>query len=146
MVKQCPLAIDYRVLPLEGLWWVDNMSLFSTEDKDSWQWTAMIMQPSFINLDIVSEALATVKKKKKLPILAEMRFDTFCEGYCAQIMHIGPFAEEGPTIKRMHNFIDTQGKLAGKHHEIYLSDIRRANPAKWKTVIRQPLTTASANQ
>jgi hypothetical protein len=63
----------------------------------------------------------------------------FTEGRCAQILHVGPFSSEGPTIQRVHDFIGERSALTGKHHEVYLSDIRRADPARWKTIIRQPM-------
>ena len=100
----------------------------------------MIMQPDFIARDTVDKAVEEVRGKKKLPVLGEVRFAPLIEGMCAQIMHIGPFSSEGPTIERLHKFIADAGcKPAGKHHEIYLSDIRKADPEKWKTVIRQPM-------
>ena len=139
MVKKGALAIDYGVMPLEGLWWADDMSSFSVSDKSKWKWTMMIMQPSFVTKEIIANAIAEVKKKKNLPALTKMYFEEFTEGLCAQILHIGPFSEEGPTIERVHQYIDTRGKRTGKHHEIYLSDIRKADPAKWKTIIRQPM-------
>jgi hypothetical protein len=134
------LAIDYGVLPLEGLWWADDMAAFSIRDKSAWKWTMMIMQPEFVNAAMARETITEVKKKKELPALALLRFEKFAEGKSAQILHVGPFAAEGPTIAKVHAFIASiGGKLSGKHHEIYLSDIRKADPAKWKTVIRQPL-------
>jgi hypothetical protein len=132
---------DYTVMPLEGLWWADNMAYFTPEQahRDKWQWILMIMQPDFFtpaDFTIVKEA---AKKKKDNPLLEEVRFEGFHEGKSAQIMHIGPFAAEGPNIQRIHDKIKaTGGKLSGKHHEIYLSDFRRVDPAKMKTVIRQP--------
>jgi hypothetical protein len=142
MVKKGPLAIDYAVMPLEGLWWAEDMTQFSTEDKTNWQWTAMIMQPEFVAPAMVNDAIADVQKKKNPAALAKMRFEVFAEGKCAQILHIGPFSAEGPTIEKVHQFIEARGKLRGKHHEIYLSDIRKAAPAKWKTIIRQPMQQA----
>jgi len=139
MVKKGPLAIDYGVMPLEGLWWADDMLKFSTQDKSAWKWTMMIMQPSFITREIIDSAIADVKRKKNPAALSKMRLESLAEGRCAQILHIGPFSEEGPTIEKVHRFIDSRGKRTGKHHEIYLSDIRKADPAKWKTVIRQPM-------
>jgi hypothetical protein len=133
------LAIDYGVPPLEGLWWADDMAAFSAGDKSGWKWTMMIMQPEFVSTALVCDTIAEVKKKKKLPALDLLRFEPFAEGKSAQILHIGPFSAEGPTVARVHAFIDTVGKRSGKHHEIYLSDIRKADPAKWKTIIRQPL-------
>jgi hypothetical protein len=133
------LAIDFGVLPLEGLWWADDMAKFSVEDKSAWKWTMMIMQPEFVNAAMVRETIVEVKKKKDLPALALLRCAPFNEGKCAQILHVGPFSAEGPTVARVHAFIASVGKLSGKHHEIYLSDIRKADPSKWKTIIRQPL-------
>ena len=138
-VKRGPMAIDYGVMPLEGLWWADQMEFFEHSAKDKWFWTAMIMQPEFITETLVAEAAETVRKKKDLPGLDRIRFEPYKEGRAAQILHIGPFSEEGPTIKKVHDYIHSSGgKLSGKHHEIYLSDIRRAAPEKWKTIIRQP--------
>ncbi len=133
------LAIDYGVLPLEGLWWADDMAAFTVGDKSNWKWTMMIMQPEFVSAALVRDTIAEVKKKKDLPALTNLRFESFAEGRCAQILHIGPFTAEGPTIMKVHSFIVSMGKLSGKHHEIYLSDIRKADPVKWKTIIRQPL-------
>jgi hypothetical protein len=140
MTKKGTLAIDYRVMSLEGLWWTDDMSSFSVEDKSNWKWTMMIMQPEFITHEVVDKAVEDVRRKKKLAVLGEVRFASLLEGTCAQIMHIGPFSAEGPTIERLHKFIADSGrKPVGKHHEIYLSDIRKTDPEKWKTVIRQPM-------
>lgn len=138
MVKTT-MAVDYGVMPLEGLWWADDMSKFSTEDRSRWKWTMMIMQPEFVTKDMIRDGISDVRKKKNTPAISKARLQTLSEGQCAQVLHVGPFSEEGPTIARLHHFIDSRGKRAGKHHEIYLSDIRRAAPAKWKTVIRQPM-------
>jgi len=138
MVKRS-LAIDYMVMPLEGLWWADDMATFSPEDKSNWKWTMMIMQPSFVSENMIETAIADAKKKKNPPAISSVRFEALTEGKCAQILHIGPFSEEGPTIEKVHQFIAARSRLTGKHHEIYLSDIRRADPARWKTVIRQPM-------
>lgn len=138
-VKKGTLAIDYGVMPLEGLWWSDDMSSFTVADKSRWKWTTMIMQPSFVTQDLIEQAMKEVKEKKNPAALPKLRWESFSEGRCAQIMHIGPFSEEGPTVQKVHSFIDSIGKRVGKHHGIYLSDIRKAAPAKWKTVIRQPL-------
>lgn len=140
MVKKGASSMDYGVMPLEGLWWVDDMSAFTVAEKARWKWTAMIMQPDVITKELVSVAIAEVRKKKNLAALPHVRFERWPEGVCAQIMHIGPFTEEGPTVGKLHQFIDACGcKRIGKHHEIYLSDIRKADPKTWKTVIRQPM-------
>ena len=138
-VKKGNMAIDYGVMPLEGTWWAEDMSKFSVEDKSSWKWTVMIMQPDFISEEMIDVVIAQVREKKNPVALSKMRFETFNEGKCAQILHIGPFSEEGPTVEKVHQFIDANGERRGKHHEIYLSDIRRADPSKWKTIIRQPM-------
>lgn len=139
-LKKSAKGIDYAVMPLEGLWWSHDMSSFITNDRTKWQWTMMILQPEFVPISVIEAAIADVKRKKGLPAVDQLRLEEFTEGPCAQTLHIGPFSEEGPTIQRVHDFIEQRGSLAGKHHEIYLSDIRRADPAKWKTVIRQPMT------
>lgn len=139
MVKRGPLAVDYRVMPLEGLWWTDDMATFSTEEKGRWKWTMMILQPELVTAAMVRTACAEVRRKKNPEALERLRFERFAEGRCAQILHVGPFSEEGPSVAKVHHFIESRGgKLTGKHHEIYLSDIRKAAPARWKTIVRQP--------
>ncbi|MCC3860681.1 GyrI-like domain-containing protein [Pseudemcibacter aquimaris] len=140
MVKKGGIGIDYGVLPLEGLWWADDMETFSVEDKAGWKWTLMIMQPDFITEDMVEQVTRQVKAKKNPVSLPLVRFESLEEGKAAQIMHIGPFSEEGPTVENLHVFIEESGyQRRGKHHEIYLSDVRRAAPERWKTIIRQPV-------
>lgn len=135
-----PLGINYGVMPLEGLWWADDMSSFTTGDRSDWQWTMMIMQPDFVDGDLIETTRLGVVEKKGLPGLQRVRLESFTEGPSAQIMHVGPFSTEGPTIEKVHTFIDDSGREPrGKHHEIYLSDIRKGDPAKWKTIIRQPM-------
>ena len=141
MIKKGDTGIDYGVLPLEALWWADDMSAFTAGNKDTWKWTLMIMQPEFITREMIKEAMTEVERKKKPVSLQLIRFESFEEGKVAQTLHIGPFSEEGPTIERIHSFIEDEGsQRTGKHHEIYLSDIRRAAPEKWKTVVRQPMS------
>ena len=135
---------DYVVPPLEGLWWADNMDDFIEGNRDKWKWTMMIMVPEWISQDIIDEAIAITKEKKPelKELLPKLRLEKYKEGKAAQIMHIGPYSEEGPTVQKIHDFIQKEGgKMDGhkkKHHEIYLSDPRKANPATMKTVIRQP--------
>jgi len=141
MIKKGEAGIDYGVLPLEGLWWADDMSSFSIENKENWKWTLMIMQPELVTREMVEKATEEVRKKKNIVALPLVRFESFTEGKAAQIMHIGPFSEEGPTVEKIHVFIEDSGsQRIGKHHEIYLSDIRRAAPEKWKTIIRQTMS------
>ena len=140
MIKKGNLQIDYGVMPLEGLWWVDDMSQFSIDDKSNWKWTAMIMQPEHVTQNLFAAACEQVEKKKNPVALSKVRFESFSEGKAAQTMHLGPFSEEGPTIERIHKFVQDKGySQTGKHHEIYLSDIRKAAPEKWKTILRQPI-------
>ncbi|MFX1302623.1 MAG: GyrI-like domain-containing protein [Promethearchaeota archaeon] len=135
---------DYVVPPLEGLWWADNMGDFTEGNRDKWKWTMMIMQPDWITQDMINEAISITKEKKPelSELLPKLRLEKYEEGKAAQIMHIGPYSEEGHTIQKVHDFIKKEGgRFDGhnkKHHEIYLSDPRKANPATMKTVIRQP--------
>jgi hypothetical protein len=139
-IKKGSRAIDYGVMPLEGLWWADDPRVFHQADKSSWKWTAMIAQPEFITQAEVDAAIGEVRIKKNPAALGRVRFEVLSEGAAAQILHIGPYADEGPTIQRMHEFIQRAGKqLRGKHHEIYLSDPRRSAPEKLKTILRQPM-------
>lgn len=132
-------GVDYTVMPLEGLWWTSDMAEFSTDDKSAWEWTAMIVQPDHITAAHVATATDDVRQKKDPPALDRVRFEPYREGFAVQIMYFGPYADEAPTIERLHRFATDSGyQLRGKHHEIYLSDIRKAAPEKWKTVIRQP--------
>lgn len=143
-IKKGELEIDYGVMPLEGLWWVDDMSQFSIDDKTDWKWTAMIMQPEYVTKELFLDVCKQVEKKKNPVALSKIRFELFSEGQVAQTMHLGPFSEEGPTVERVHAFIlENKSSPVGKHHEIYLSDIRKAAPEKWKTIIRQPIKEMS---
>ena len=135
-----PQGVEYSVPPLEGLWWMEDMREFSPLVKDRWDWTMMIMQPAPVTAEVVEKAAAEARRKKGLPVLDGLRFGAYEEGTAAQTLYLGAYADEGPTIARMHAFIAEQGyALRGKHHEIYLGDPRRAAPEKLKTVIRQSI-------
>jgi hypothetical protein len=135
------LETDYVVPPLEGLWWTPDMAEFSMDAKQAWQWTMMIMQPAVVTAELVAASLAELHRKKPGPGLDKVRYGIYHEGLCVQIMHIGPYAAEGPTIARLHAYAAEHGyALAGKHHEIYLGDPRRSAPEKLKTVLRQPVS------
>ncbi len=139
MVKKAN-AIDYGVMPLEGLWWADDMTQFSSDRKDEWKWRSMIMQPKYVAQNDF-EAAFEQAKKKNLPAIDKVRFESFHEGNAAQIMYIGPFSVEGATIQEIHASIKASGhQLSGKHHEIYLNDPSRTAPEKLKTILRQPFT------
>ncbi len=133
---------DFGVMPLEGLWWSDNMEDFINGNKKNWQWTAMIMQPAFVTEDMFKEAVLQVKEKKTLKSIDKIRYASYDEGRSAQVMYVGPYSDEGPTILELHKFIKEQGGELDEnnkhHHEIYLGDPRRADPSKLKTIIRQP--------
>jgi hypothetical protein len=138
------MSIDYSVMTIEGLWWTNNMLEFSMDNKDIWQWTSMMMQSSCVTAELVMRVSEELKQKKDLPALSKLRFERFHEGLSAQIMHIGPYAAEKPTIEKLHTYIQAHGyEFNGKHHEIYLSDPRRAAPEKLKTVVRQPVKRVS---
>lgn len=132
---------DYVVMPLEGLWWIHNMEDFSLDNKNSWKWTAMIRQPDFLTKNMVNKAIEEVGNKKNPPALSNLRFENFKEGLSAQIIHIGSYGEaEISTVEKLYSFIDeNKYSRRDKHHEIYLSDLRRTKPERLKTVIRQPV-------
>lgn len=135
---------DYVVPPLEGLWWADDMKDFIEGNRDKWKWTMMIMQPDWITNEMFKKAIEETQQKKPelSKLLPKLRLEKYKEGKVAQIMHVGPYSEEGPTVQKVHDFIQNEGGTFNghkqKHHEIYLSDPRKANPATMKTVIRQP--------
>ncbi|MCX6064239.1 MAG: GyrI-like domain-containing protein [Chloroflexi bacterium] len=135
------MAIDYPVMALEGLWWGENMNLFSAEKKDDWLWTMMISTPDFVTQELVDTAKTEAGKKKPLSALPRLRFGTYAEGLSAQLMHIGPYSAEAENIQRLHDFIHANGHSFDgkqqKHHEIYLSDPNKSAPEKLKTIIRQ---------
>ncbi len=136
------LEKDYTVPPLEGLWWAADMDSFTVRlDKSAWDWTMMIMQPEWITPEMFAQAVAEVQKSKASPALSKMRLERYAEGLSVQILHIGSYDAEGPTIARLHReFIPQNGYVeAGKHHEIYLGDPRKTAPEKLKTVLRQPV-------
>ena len=143
-ISKKTLDQDYVVPPLEGLWWADDMHTFtSRRDKSTWDWTMMIMQPEWITPEMVEESGMQVAKKV-LPALPKLRLENYHEGLSVQIMHVGSYDDEGPKLARMHReWMPDNGYVEnGKHHEIYLSDARRVEPDKLKTVLRQPIRKA----
>ncbi|MCI0575648.1 MAG: GyrI-like domain-containing protein [Chloroflexi bacterium] len=148
MSKQ-ELGRDYGVPPLEGLWWASDMSVFAPDqtDRDAWQWTMMIMTPEWIRLEQFAGAVEAARRKKSPPELDHVRLETFHEGLSVQILHVGPYSVEGPTIARLHGeYLPQHGLVEnGKHHEVYLGDPRRTAPEKLKTVLRQPVRIAAKN-
>ena len=140
MIKAREREDDFVVPPLEGLWWLEGVEGFNFERRDDWRWTMMIVQPKPVTRKVFEKARSELERKKNPPRLSEARFESFHEGLCVQIMHIGPYSEERPNIEKMHRFAEENGyKLRGKHHEIYLGDPRRTKPERLKTVLRQPV-------
>jgi hypothetical protein len=139
-VKKGPLETDYKVMPLEGLWWTDDMSEFTLEDRGNWLWRMMIMVPDLVTPEMVTRSIEDLRKKKNPPRLQDVRFETFEEGLSAQIFHSGPYGEaERPSVQKLHDYLKENGyALRGKHHEIYFNSPLRTDPSKLKTIIRQP--------
>lgn len=141
-LKMGPEQIDYPVMALEGLWWTDTQP-FDETNKAAWKWTLMIAQADVITAAMVRAAKKKVKEKKGLARVDDIRLEDWREGKAVQMMHIGPYSEEGPTIEKMHHFAAEQGyQFTGKHHEIYFSDPRRTKPEKLKTLLRHPVAKA----
>jgi len=140
-MKRGEVGLDFTVMPLEGLWWADDMELFSAENKDAWSWTMMILQPEPVTQAMIDEVIPEVVRKKNPKAIEKVRFEILAEGTAVQMMHIGPYAEEAPTIAKLHQFAEANGyALRDKHHEIYLGDPRRTAPERLKTIIRQPVS------
>lgn len=140
-LKRRPDPVDAPVMPLEGLWWTADMATFSTEDKSAWDWTMMIAVPDLVSADEVADARVAAARKHPAASLDAVRLERFVEGRCAQVLHVGPYSAEEPTIAGLHAFIAEYGHaLRGKHHEIYLGDPRRSAPEKLRTIVRQPVT------
>ena len=129
------------ILPLEALWFVDGETFDMNAPKEEWRWRILMAVSHEVTSAIFDEAVAEVRRKKgDSEALSKLRIERWTEGRCAQVMHVGPYAAEGPTIERLHTFIADQGlRMRGAHHEIYLGDPRTADPAKLKTVLRQPV-------
>lgn len=138
------VGIDAVVMPLEGLWHAPDMEAFTTRrDKSAWLWTLLIMVPDHVTDAMYADAVAAVAKKKDAPAALErLQLEELREGKCVQTLHVGPFDDEGPVLDDLHNrFIPENGlTMRGLHHEIYLSDIRRTDPARLRTVLRQPVS------
>ncbi len=136
---------DYVVPPLEGLWWAKDMATFtSARDKSAWDWTLMLMVPGWLERAAFEAAVGQVAAKKRPPRLEDVRLETLFEGRCVQTLHVGAFDDEAAVLAHLHEeFVPANGlRLAGKHHEIYLSDFRKVEPAKQRTILRQPVTEA----
>ena len=134
--------IDYTVMGLEALWWIEDGE-FDITKPDNWYWTAMILQPDHITDDMFREAQIKIKEKKPNPGIDKLRLDKFNEGLCVQIMHVGPYATEPITVKKMGEFTAQNGyQMQHKHHEVYIGNPLRADPARLKTILRHPIKRA----
>lgn len=137
------LGQDYVVPPLEGLWWAEDLSVFTTRrDKSLWSWTLLLLVPAWVPDDLVAAAREKVRAKGAPERLDDVRLESLDEGLCVQTLHVGSFDDEGPVLERIHSeYLPAQGlRPTGKHHEIYLSDFRRVEPARRRTILRQPVT------
>jgi hypothetical protein len=145
-LKKADPERDFKVAPLEGLWWADTEAPDMDElqrDRDSWNWKMMIAVPDAVAAGEVDAAREAAARKKELPAAPLVRLERFEEGLAAQIMHVGPYSEEAPTIERLHAWVAAEGyELRGRHHEIYLGDPRRTAPERLKTVLRHPVRPA----
>jgi hypothetical protein len=144
-LSKSELGRDHVVMPLEALWWADDMSSFTTaRDKSLWSWTAMILVPEWIGPERFDQARAKLRAKSDPPLIEDVRLETLEEGLCVQTLHIGSYDDEAPVLDAMHHdFIPSQGlRMTGRHHEIYLSDVRRVAPEKLRTILRQPVERA----
>ena len=135
------LGKDYVVPPLEGLWWSDDFDDFRSRRKNKWSWTMMIMLPDWLGKKEFKEAVSTVSSKKPDIKVDRLRLETLSEGLSVQIMHIGSYDEETPTLLRLHDqWLPENGlKERLKHHEIYIGDPRKTPAAKLRTILRQPV-------
>ncbi|UCC94148.1 MAG: GyrI-like domain-containing protein [Thermoplasmata archaeon] len=139
-LKKGPSALNYVVMPLQGLWWAEDMEVFVMDAREEWLWTLMILQPEEVTPEMFNDACQEVLDKKGLEAVNELRLEEYHEGPSAQVMHLGPYAEEAPTIAMLHEYIEDSGRVPrGKHHEIYLGDPRRTAPERLKTILRQPV-------
>jgi hypothetical protein len=139
-LERRPDPVGAPVMPLEGLWWTPDMATFSTDDTSAWDWTLLIAVPELVTADVVDDARAAASRKHPGAPLDEVRMERFAEGRCAQVLHVGPYRDEGPTVAALHAFIaGSEHALTGKHHEIYLGHPRRSPPGKLRTIVRQPV-------
>lgn len=145
-VARRELGRVHVVAPLEGLWSAADMTAFRERDKSSWDWTLMVSQPPWVTSEIVAQATAEARRRGKVPVDA-VREETLTEGLCVQVLHVGPYDDEGPVLERLHEeFVPEHDlELRGRHHEIYLSDPRRTEPSRLRTILRQPVTRRSGS-
>lgn len=134
---------EYTVYPLEGLWDLTEAGKQSeTLNKDEFLYTIMIRQPEFVTEEVVNKACETVQKKKPHPLLDDVIFGTFEDGLSVQMLHLGSYDDEPKSFKIMNEFIENNNLIRSSsiHREIYLSDARKVQPARLKTVLRYMLS------
>ena len=139
------LDVDHVVMPLEGLWWAEDMAAFTDRrDKARWSWTAMIAVPAWVTEDRYRQAVDELADARRGPRVDDLRLESLAEGLCVQLLHVGSYDDEAEPLRRLHkDFLPAQGlTLAGRHHEVYLSDARRVEPARLRTILRQPVRPA----
>lgn len=144
-VAKAALGRVHVVAPLEGLWSAADLAVFRTRDKAAWDWTMMIGQPDWLTPEMVGEALSAARRRKGAPAALDLlRFERYAEGRSVQVLHVGSYDDEAPTLARLHDeYLPDHGLVpTGRHHEIYLSDPRRTEPARCRTVLRQPVAAA----
>jgi hypothetical protein len=131
---------DHVIPPLEGLWWMEDMNEFSRENIARWEWTMMIMQPEWVGPETVERVRTDQIKKKGNLLLEKVGYQQYSEGLAVQTLYIGAYADEAPVIAEMHSFIKNNAyHTNGKHHEVYLSDVRKTPVEKLQTILRQPI-------
>ena len=135
------LDLKYPVMPLEGLYWdAEEGPLAPLESARHMAWRLMVLLPDDVSREFVGEVRAKVAAQRELTRLADVRVQSFTEGACVQLLHVGPYADETPTVERLRAFAEAKGlEFAGAHHEIYLGDPDRASTAKLKTGLRYPV-------
>ena len=137
-------GVEGKVGPLEGLWWTTDGATYQEaildDGRETWRWTLMIALPAEATAEELELQLATARSRLDPALAPGLRTELFSEGPCAQLMHVGPYAEERGTIERLHAGIEAEGlRPIGRHHELYLGDPRRSAPERLRTILRQPV-------
>lgn len=137
---------DYVVSKMEGQWWVDGTCQdFARVPRDQWNWRIMIRTPEIVTTAELKQAVSTLAAKGKAPSAGLVKLESFMEGPCVQMLHVGPYNREAETIAQMRTFAEQNDlEFHGRHHEIYLSDPRRVAPEKLKTILRIPVRKAKS--
>jgi hypothetical protein len=133
---------DYGICKLEAQWWApDGKDDFSKAPKEQWCWKLLIRTPDFVRENELEKAVTAILKRGKTASVKELRLESFTEGRCVQMLHVGPYDREHETIDLMRAYAENRGlKFHGRHHEIYISDPRRVPPERLKTILRHPVT------